>query len=886
MPNITLHTFNRGRISRLGLARTDLDRVKLSAETQTNWMPRALGSMMMRPGLGYLGPTRNNAECRLIPFVFQSTDTALIEVTSTAVRVWVDGSIITRGVSGSTIINGSFASDLSSWTSTDESGASSTWVFGYMGLHGTRYARAVRYQAVTATAGTHNLSLRVARGPAYIKVGSSKSGDDYLVETAIRTGHYSFSIDTTGNYYIEFSANTEYFALIDSIEVEAAGDMVVDSTWSSSDLGFLRWAQSNDVVFLACRGLPQKRIERHSTDSWAVVSYLANDGPFRNVNVTATRLTPTGLSGDINLIADRPVFSTDHSDTLFQLTSIGQHVESVFTANDQASDYIRVSGVGTGRAFQFDISVGGTTETTFIQRSVGEPGAWQSILKYIASSGDSTYNDGLDNQIVFYRMYRASTSSTSDTSSGTMSYSGGGITGIARVNTVLSATSANATVLSRMGTTSATELWSEGDWSNFRGYPSAVALHEGRVFWAGKSKLWASVSDAFESFDADSTTLGDSGPINLSIASGSNENMEWMLSLTRLLMGAPLSEVQAKTSSLEEPLTPTNFALRDISTQGSASVQAIKIDQRALFVQASQSRVMEIALGQAQFDYDTLDRTVLLPEIGEPSITRAIVQRQPDTRAHFIRSDGTVAVLLSDPAENILCWLDVETAGAVEEAAVLPGGVEDEVYYVVRREINGSTVRYLEKWAMESQARGGADNRIADSFVVQNSTATTIVTGLNHLVGSSVVAWGATDDIGAYTVSTAGSITLSAASTTTIVGLPYFGTYISSKLAYAAPSGGSALTARKKLSHLGVVMADAHAQGLRYGPSTDRLQHLPRIEKSEAVSTGKMWSAYDNDPVVFPGSWDTDSRMVLLATAPRPVTVLATIIGMETREKS
>jgi hypothetical protein len=44
----------------------------------------------------------------------------------------------------------------------------------------------------------------------------------------------------------------------------------------------------------------------------------------------------------------------------------------------------------------------------------------------------------------------------------------------------------------------------------------------------------------------------------------------------------------------------------------------------------------------------------------------------------------------------------------VEDVVVLPaldGQLDDQVYYVVRRTINGATVRYLEKWAQESSAR-------------------------------------------------------------------------------------------------------------------------------------------------------------------------------------
>lgn len=891
---VTLSSFNRGRISRLGLARVDIDRVKLSAEVQTNWVPRALGSMMLRPGLGYLAPTYNNAAVRMIPFVFQATDTALIEISSGAMRVWIDDAVVTRGTPLSTISNGDFSSSLTGWADADETGSTSYWSnSNALVLVGTRYARAKRRQQVVCSNGNHNVAIDVTSGSPIFKIGSSAGGDDLFGEFTMRPGNYSLTFETTGvsSYWVEVAANTEYPSIINSIQTESSGDMVIPTVFVSSDLDGLRWAQSNDVVFVAVSsGISQKRIERRGQKSWGVVDYTANDGPFRNVNTSLTRTAPSGLTGQISIVADRAVFSTDHVGALWKITSIGQSVEQTFTGPDQNSDYIRVSGVGDGRTFLYNLSIGGATEAIYLQRSVGEPGSWANVsaLKFTANAA-SSYNDGLDNQIVFYRMFRPSTTSTDDTSSGDLTYSAGGITGIARITGYLGATETTAIVLKAFGSTGLSELWSEGDWSSFRGYPSAVALHEGRVFWGGRSKLWGSVSDAFESFDNDSTELGDAGPINLNIASGSNDQMAWLVSLSRLVMGTPLTASQAKTSSLEEPLTPTNFAIRDIATQGSAPVAAIKLDQRAIFVQASQSRVFEISLADSQLDYNTVDRTQLIPEMCEPSVVRAAAQRQPDTRVHFVRSDGTVAMLLSDPAENILCWLDIKSTagnGAVEEIVTLPGNVEDSVYYVMRREINGSTVRYVEKWAKESEAHGAAANKMADSFVVQNSTSTTVVSGLDHLVGSSVVAWGATADLGSYTVSTTGTITLSQASTTTVVGLPYYGVYQSAKLAYATQDGGSGLTSRKKIDHLGLVLADTHAQGLQFGPSTSRLQNLPRIERMQTVSTNYVHTAYDNDPVVFPGSWDTDSRLVLYAAAPRPVTVLGCVIDAETRGKN
>lgn len=888
-----LQTFNRGRISRLALARTDLDRTRLSSETQTNWMPRTLGSMMIRPGFGYIGGILSDNAARPISFIRSSTDTALLEITDANMRVWISDAIVVRTGSTSVITGGTFSSTtLSGWTDADESGSTSEWVTGnYMGLTGTRYARAIRRQTVTAGSGDHGLAITVERGSPVLKVGSSSAGDDYFPETTMRTGDYSLKISSTGNFFIELSANTEYRSLVTSVAIESSGDMAVSTTWAGADLGKLRWTQSADVVFVSAQGYQQKRIERYAAESWAVVSYSPEDGPFRNINTTTKRLTPSSLSGDITLAADQPLFDANHVGALFEVTSLGQQVEIALTAADQWSNSIRVSGVAETRIFDIQVAPHTSTDNTVrVQRSVGEEGSWANVSALSWTSSIATsHDDGLDNQIVFYRIGIGSTdfgSTASDTATGLLTYAAGGITGIAKITGVTAATESTAIVLTNFGSTAPSELWSEGEWSTYRGFPSAVTLHEGRLVWAGKGKMQASVSDAYESFDAD--VSGDSGTISRTIAEGPTDNIEWMLSLSRLMMGTQGQELQAKTSSLEEPLTPTNFSLRDISTQGSAGVQAVKVDQRAFFVQAGGTRVFEISAEEVSLNFQALDRTVIVPEIGEPSISRMAVQRQPDTRLHCVRSDGTVGVLITDPAENVQCWIDVESSGGVngivEDVAVLPGAVEDAVYYVVKREINGSTKRYLEKWAMESEARGGSTNKLADSFVVQNSTSTTVVSGLDHLVGSSVIAWGSSADLGSYTVSTTGTITLSQSSTFACVGLPYSALYKSVKLAYASDSG-TALTQRKKVDHVGLVAADLHAQGLKFGPSTSTLEPLPLMERSKAVSTDSIWTEYDADSIGFPGTWDTDSRLVLVGQAPRPATVMGTVIRMQTRDK-
>ena len=221
--------------------------------------------------------------------------------------------------------------------------------------------------------------------------------------------------------------------------------------------------------------------------------------------------------------------------------------------------------------------------------------------------------------------------------------------------------------------------------------------------------IWGSVVDAYDSYDPD--YVGDAGPISRTIASGTSDKINWLESSLRLLIGGDLNEYAARSSSVDEPLTPTAFNVKVTSNQGSARVAASRIDSSSVFVNRTGIKIFENKLqSRGTFDYGVTDLCQIVPEIGSPGIVRMAIQRQPDTRVHCVRSDGTVALLVFDQAEDVLCWVEVDTDGEVEDAVVLPaqsGITDDYVYYVVKREINGSTVRYLEKWAQANETVGG-----------------------------------------------------------------------------------------------------------------------------------------------------------------------------------
>ena len=881
MAEDVLLAFNRGVVSPLALGRVDIKRVAMSAEEQCNWVPRTLGPMSLRPGLGYLGSTRNNAVARFLPFVFSTDDTALIELTDSVMRVWVDDALVTRPSVGTTVTNGDFTSNITGWTDNDEVGATSAWATGgYMTLLGDGTNAAIRDQAVSVSAPDQNvqhaLRLRVSAGSIRLRVGSTSGDDDYIAETELQIGTHSLTFTPTGGtVYVRLLSRRSFTCYLDSCNIESGGTMEIPTILPSSSFNDIRTAQSGDVIFLAC-GLTRRplRIERRSATSWSIVYYTYEDGPFRAANTGPITMAVSALSGDAVLTSSAPYFKSSNIGSLFKTTPNGQTVAATISAANTFTDPIRVSGIDQGRRFTRTIS-GTWSGTITLQRSVGAPGAWSDVTTYTVN-GSSIVDDGFDNQIIYYRIGFKTAQYTSGSALMSLDYPGGTITGIFLTTAFNSSTSMSGFVLQSFGGTTATPDWAEGSWSDRRGYPSALCFFGARLWWSGKDKVWGSIVDGFDSFDE--TFVGDAGPISRSIGSGPVDSINWLLPLQTMTLGAQGAEFLCRSSSLEEPLTPTNFNLREATTFGSANVGAEKIDGGGVFIDRTGSRVMEVVTDSATLT--TQELSVINPTICLPGIVRMDIQRRPDTRIHLVRSDGVVVVLVFDRAEDVKCMVTVETDGLVEDVVILPGVPEDQVYYVVARTINGSTVRFPERWALITEAEGATANKMADAFVVYSGVSTATITGLSHLEGETVSCWANSKDQGTFTVS-GGSITIPEATTYAVSGLVYEGRFNSAKIGVSI-FGPAILNKVKRINSLGLILYKTHYQGLQYGQDANHLDNLPLVESGTATPSDTVWDYYDEQAFALNGTFEsTDTRLYLKATAPRPVTVLAAVVDLD-----
>jgi hypothetical protein len=994
--NAPLYSLNAGEVSKIALARVDVAKMRMAAACQLNWLPYVLGPMSLRPGMFFVGEILNDNSAKLIRFIFSKLDTALIELTANKMRVWVNEALITRVAVGTTIGDPFFAGG--TWTTANTTaGATATTGAGVAALNCLPIGGLAQIAQTISIAGgdqgkEHAIRIVITQGPVVFRVGSTAGASDLIAQTTLDTGTHSLAFTpVTANATIQIESTDGWQKSLTQCSIESAGTMVLPTPWGASDLANVRYDQSGDTIFVACYGQQQQKIERRGVRpgarGWSVVTYYTNDGPFQSSPGIKANFTPGNYYGNTTLTSDRPWFQPGHVGTIFRIFSNGQFNQTVLGNQNAFATPVRVSGVGMsgnqtppvtvpgqGRNYNWQ-AVGTWAGTLTMQRSFDS--ATSGFVDVPANTGNGMVVSGgtltvngsipsntggaggipdLDNAICWERVGFKAGQYTSGAATLVSSYSGGGGSAIVRVTSYISSTQVNIAVLNPFTTLQASSEWVEGDWSGVQGYPTSVCFHEGRLCWFGRAQAWLSASDDFTNYadiNLDGTSTGDGGAINITLGAGPVDTISWGLSLTRLMIGREQSIASARSSNFDQPVTPTQIVVRDCSDQGAQRLSAIKAGKRGIFVQQSGRRVYELAFATQEMDYDDRDLTRLNLDIGTQGFTDIDKETQPDKMIFLPRGDGQCAALLYDTKDEVEAWWRLQTLGVIENVAVLPqNGIEDLVYFVVRRVINGVTRRFIERLAPRTNCVGGAVNQQLDCHVVYQGAPTSTITiaqlpntpvsvwadgapigtgttngsgvlslpdGLSHSnivagLAGTVITNTATTATGTLTVGTqyngypaevfadigstgepvhigslvvsGGNLTLPGQTALTITAcLGYVAPFMSAKLAYAAQLG-SALTQRKRINHLGMVLYDAHYQSVQYGQRIDFLDNLPLVEAGEVTPAGTVWSEYDEPMFELPGSWNSDARLCLLAQAPSPCTVGGIVIGLETRERS
>lgn len=860
-------------------------------------------------------------------------------------RVWNDDTLISYSEVTSDIgALTTFSTTLTGGAAATLGASAITSSAPYIGGH------AAIYKSVTtsSTNQEHAIKITIDRGSSLFYIGSSLHGSELFSSTTLGAGTHILSFTPTASpYYIEFFVTSVTEISISECSIFNNGadiDLSVPAPWSAGGLRSIRYDQSLDVMFLSIPDDFPHKIERRGNRSWSVVKYIPDDGPFMTSKSNKdVRLKVAATQGNTTLTSDIDFFTANHVGSLFRLThpnlnaTYGLGAEGKYTP---AFRQIGVSGTGSGDRF-FSMTISGTWVGTInIQRSFD--GAVSGFRTYTASNytANGTYNISGevvdDNAIIWYRAIF--TSYTSGSANVSFNYPQYGGTGVCRVTGVTNATTASVEILKDMFNTTYTEDWREGEWGVDRGYPTAVALFDGRLWWARRDRFWGSGSDDYYTFDA--TVDGDAASIQRDVATGGTmAEVQWMLPLQRLIFGTAGAESSARSSSLDEPLTPKALTVKDGSTQGASDVTPLKIDGRGIFVQRSRRKLMELSFAQTVGDYMASDLTryneTICTSLGgkrvsgivDTDILELAAQRHPDTYIYALRDDAVIPTVIYNPVQEVTGWFKI-TLGRSSTSfgsflkndkavsiAVLPEEVEDMVYIIVQRRTDPGTYYYcLEKFNQHQNSTHTVVNDISENDIktynglyqldsyetysvasdgqtVMASTrfygSTVMVVGPHYDSSGSVISYGPIG--GTYVVGATGQITLDdvdehRAGSTVTVGLPYYGKYKSAKLAYGAQAGTS-VSQKKRISQTALLISDYHPDGVSIGPDFNNLDDLPAVIDGVNVDyDSELISETDSDMFPFPGEWSTDARVCIQVNPGYSATLNGIVIGVETNE--
>ena len=609
----------------------------------------------------------------------------------------------------------------------------------------------------------------------------------------------------------------------------------VTTTYSATDIFEINHVQSADVLYLAHKDHEPAKLTRTTATSFSLSDIDFVDGPYLDENTTTTTITASANTGTgITLTASANLFESGHVGAIFQFREVIEIGHDAWAANTSYSQNDQVHFNGN----------------LYKKTDSGNDDAGNQPPVHL--DGTETYAD------VDWEYQHSGT-------------------GFVKITAVASATSATADVQEHnflvlpAVATAGTTQWSEGAFSGKRGFPRALAFFEERLFFAGTSHQPQTIFGS-KTADFENMTPGtvDDDAINVTIASDQVNVIKHMI---------PGRFLQIMTSSAEFTLsggnaavTPSNIRVLRETTFGTSQVRPLRAGTSTIMIQKGQQKVKEITFN---LDVDGLlgrDLTLLADHLARGNLTDMIWQQEPELILWFVRGDGELVGLSYDPANNTIAWHDhpLGGTGVVESITAIPSGSEDQVYLSVKRTIDSVTTRHIVYMKPIYFGTDIDDVFYVDSGLTYDGSATTTITGLNHLEGETVavLADGATHPD--KTVS-GGAITLDRSSSTVHVGYSYDSVIETLRL----EGGGDDGVSQGKIKRIhGVTVRFTDTVGAEVGPTLTDLDRIPFRDSSMAMDDPIPLFTGDKE-IFFPSGYDNDSRVVVRQNQPLPMSVVA-----------
>lgn len=301
--------------------------------------------------------------------------------------------------------------------------------------------------------------------------------------------------------------------------------------------------------------------------------------------------------------------------------------------------------------------------------------------------------------------------------------------GVVEITSVVSANEIQGEVLKSLDSLDRTGNWTIEDptWDATRGYPRAVGIFQERLCFGGTAAqpqtLWFSETGIFDGFGRGS---GDDDAIDVTLSASTAAQINWMATARNFIVGTSGTEHTVDGGGAGAALTPSSIRQEPRSYRGAPSQIPIIIGSEVIFFQNSLRKVRSFRYDFNIDGYVSEDLTFLAEHITEGNVKEIAYAQEPDSQIYVVLDNGDMVVATYQRDQKVLGWTKYTTDGEFENVQTITSGDRDEVWVCVKRTINGSTVRYIERF----DAGSGTDrlDGFSDSYLTYSDPYT--ITGI------------------------------------------------------------------------------------------------------------------------------------------------------------
>ena len=404
-------------------------------------------------------------------------------------------------------------------------------------------------------------------------------------------------------------------------------------------------------------------------------------------------------------------------------------------------------------------------------------------------------------------------------------------------------------------------------------FPSAVSYFQQRRVFAGTKEkplqVWMTKTGT-ESNLSYSLPIKDDDRISFKLASREASMIQHIVPLNKMILMTGSAEWNVNTLNTDY-LTPSSISVSPQSYIGSSMVQPVIANNSLIYAAARGGHIRELAYNWQANGYITGDISIRSSHLFDnKKIVDMCLQKSPFPIVWCVSSDGTLLGLTYLPEQSIGAWHKHDTDGHFESVTSVTEGEDDVLYAIVRRNVNGRDLRYVERMK-QRRFTSTKDYYFMDGGLTYSGNPVSTISNLGILEGKTVCVL-ADGNVMPKTVVSNGTIHLPDGITASVisVGLPIEASITTLPLAFqidAAMGQGRTKNLNKvwlRVYESVAVLAGAYGGKMyEYKQRTTEVFSHPTRPKTGIIE------------INVGGQWDDDGLMQVKQENPLPITVLS-----------